>query len=77
MPFHCEFCFQDKQSDLPDPFVKIVLVLEKPRRRKTEHVSSSLDPVWDESFSFTIPKSVVTEREMELVILDKKGLFIR
>ena len=73
----CSFYFLEKQSELPDPFVKIVLFLEKPRKGKTEHVNNSLDPVWEESFGFTIPKSVVLEKEIELVILDKKGLFIR
>ena len=67
----------DDQSELPDPFVKILLHPDRPRRRKTESAASSLDPVWEESFSFTVPSHQLGDKRLELVVLDKKGLFSR
>ena len=69
--------FLDKQSELPDPFVKIILHPDRPRKRKTEHVTASLNPVWEESFSFTIEKDQLYKKEIEFVLLDKKGVFSR
>ena len=64
-------------SQLPDPFVKIILLPDRPRRRKTEFVKDSLHPVWEERFTFSVPAPQLREKSLELVVLDKKGLFVR
>ena len=40
-------------------------------------MASSLDPVWEEAFEFTIEPDSLKEKEIELVVLDRKGLFTR
>ena len=64
-------------SHRPDPFVKIFLLPDKTRKRKTEFVKESLNPVWEESFNFTVPRDQLKEKRLMLVVMDRKGLFLR
>jgi len=67
----------DKKSELPDPFVKVILHPDKPRRRKTEFVSSCLNPEWEETFSFAVPLQQLRLKTIEFILLDKKWAFSR
>ena len=40
-------------------------------------MSASLNPVWDEVCEFTIEPDALKEKRVELVVLDRKGLFTR
>ena len=64
-------------SHRPDPFVKIFLLPDKTRKRKTEFVKESLNPVWEESFNFTVHRDQLKEKRLMLVVMDRKGLFLR
>ena len=64
-------------SHRPDPFVKIILLPDKTRKRKTEFVKESLNPVWDESFNFSVHRDQLKEKRLVLVVMDRKGLFVR
>ena len=64
-------------SHRPDPFVKIILLPDKTRKRKTEFVKESLNPVWDESFNFSVLRDQLKEKRLVLVVMDRKGLFVR
>ena len=64
-------------SHRPDPFVKIILLPDKTRKRKTEFVKESLNPVWDESFNFTVHRDQLKQKRLVLVVMDRKGLFVR
>ena len=72
-----EIYVADKKSELPDPFVKVILHPDKPRRRKTEFVSSCLNPEWEETFSFAVPLQQLQLKTIEFILLDKKWAFSR
>ena len=40
-------------------------------------MNASLNPVWEEASEFTIEPDALKEKKIELVVLDKKGLFTR
>ena len=77
--------FADKQAELPDPFVKLFVKLfllpdhhHRPKKkRRTEHVTATLDPVWEQSFSFSIPNHEIRDKELEVLMFDRKGRFMR
>jgi len=67
----------ENNSDLPDPFVKIILLPDRPKKRKTEYVKETVNPEWEETFEYSIPRDQVRDKELELVVVDRKGLFCR
>jgi len=40
-------------------------------------VKDSLHPVWEETFTFSVPSDQLAEKRMELVVLDRQGPFVR
>ena len=64
-------------SHRPDPFVKIILLPDKTRKRKTEVVKESLDPVWEEKFNFSVLRDQLKEKRLEMIVMDRKGIFVR
>ena len=71
------FIFTENTADLPDPFVKIVLLPDRPKKRKTDYCRETTCPAWEESFEYSIPRGEVRDKELELVVVDRKGLFSR
>jgi len=67
----------ENTADLPDPFVKIVLLPDRPKKRKTDYCRETTCPAWEESFEYCIPRGEVRDKELELVVVDRKGLFSR
>jgi len=67
----------ENTSDLPDPFVRLVLLPDRPKRRKTEYVRETVSPEWEEVFEYNIARDQVRDKELELVVVDRKGLFSR
>ena len=64
-------------SHLPSPFVKIHLLPDRSRKRKTAVVKESLEPSWEETFTFTVPPGQLADKSLELVVLDRQGHFVR
>jgi len=67
----------ENSGDLPDPFVKLVLLPDRPRKRKTEYVKETASPEWEETFEYNISRDQVRDKELEVVVVDRKGLFRR
>ncbi|KAF6025100.1 ESYT3 [Bugula neritina] len=61
----------------PDPFVVLTLYngRNKVDRKKTKHQKSTLNPVFDETFEFKLPKPNLENAMVELSIKNKKRLF--
>jgi len=69
--------YEYHRTSLPDPYVRMVLLPDRPRRRKTTYVADSLHPAWEETFAFRVPSQGLHDKELELLVMDRKGLFSR
>lgn len=67
----------ESPNDLPDPFVKLTLLPDRPKKRKTDYVRETTNPEWEESFEYNIARDSIRDKELELVVVDRKGLFCR
>eukprot|EP00092_Neocalanus_flemingeri_P000407 GFUD01000433.1.p1 GENE.GFUD01000433.1~~GFUD01000433.1.p1 ORF type:complete len:792 (+),score=178.56 GFUD01000433.1:116-2491(+) len=67
----------ENSYDLPDPFVKLILLPDRPKKRKTEYVQECTSPEWEETFEYSIPRGQVRDKEIDLVVVNRKGLFCR
>jgi len=65
--------------DLPDPYVKLYLLPDRAAnsKRKTDVVKDSTNPVFDETFEYTVAPVDLSSRELEVSIINRKGLFAR
>jgi len=65
--------------DLPDPYVKLYLLPDRAAnsKRKTDVVKDSINPVFDETFEYTVAPVDLSSRELEVNIINRKGLFAR
>ncbi|CAB4056391.1 unnamed protein product [Lepeophtheirus salmonis] len=63
--------------DPPDPYVKLYLLPEKNRKskRKSEVVKDSCNPIYDEEFYYDIPLEKLATTQLEVSVIDKKGIF--
>lgn len=60
----------DEQSLTSDPYIKLTLLPEKKHRVKTRVLRKTLDPAFDETFSFYgIPLARVSELALHFVVL--------
>ena len=50
---------------------------DRPKKRKTDYVKETASPDWEETFEYNIPRDQVRDKELELVVVDRKGLFCR
>ena len=57
--------------------MRLVLLPDRPKRRKTEYVRETVSPEWEEVFEYNIARDQVRDKELELVVVDRKGLFSR
>jgi len=64
-------------ADLPDPFVRIILLPDRPRKRKTDYVKDTTSPEWEESFDYSISRDCIMDKEIEIIVVDRKGIFSR
>ncbi len=57
--------------------MKLVLLPDRPKKRKTDYVRDTLQPVWEETFNYSIPRGEIRDKELEITVVDRKGLFTR
>ena len=65
--------------DLPDPYVKLYLLPDRSNasKRKTEIVKDSVNPVFDETFEYSLAPLDLPARDLEISIVNRKGRFAR
>lgn len=65
--------------DPPDPYVKMYLLPEKSKssKRKTDVIKDTVDPVFEEEFEFKIPIKRIGETQLQVSVIDRKGIFAR
>lgn len=65
--------------DLPDPYVKLYLLPDRGSngKRKTDVVRDSVNPIFDETVEYPLAPSDVASRELEVSVINRKGLFAR
>ncbi|XP_046456808.1 extended synaptotagmin-2-like isoform X2 [Daphnia pulex] len=67
------------QPDPPDPYVKLYLLPDRSTnsKRKTEIVKDTVNPVFDETFEYTVVPIDLPSRELEVSVINRKGRFAR
>ncbi|XP_057368362.1 extended synaptotagmin-1-like isoform X2 [Daphnia carinata] len=67
------------QPDPPDPYVKLYLLPDRSAnsKRKTEIVKDTVNPVFDETFEYTVAPIDLPARELEVSVINRKGRFAR
>lgn len=69
----------DKEEDgeLPDPYVKMYLLPDRSKdsKRKTDVIKDSCNPVYDERIEYSISTNELTQRTLEVSVVNKKGFF--
>lgn len=65
--------------DPPDPYVKLYLLPERSKRskRKTDAKKDTVDPNYDEEFDYDISAKKLEAQQLEVTVVDKKGIFSR
>jgi hypothetical protein len=68
---------KDDSKNVIDPYVKLVLTPdEKPSlKRKTKIVKNNLNPIWQETFDFSMTQSQALSKELKVLVKIEKGLF--
>lgn len=66
----------EEDGELPDPYVKLYLLPDRSKdsKRKTDVIKDSCNPKYDERFEYAIPSNELTQRTLEVNIINKKGL---
>uniref|UniRef100_A0A0P5KR21 Extended synaptotagmin-2-B n=1 Tax=Daphnia magna TaxID=35525 RepID=A0A0P5KR21_9CRUS len=67
------------QPDPPDPYVKLYLLPDRSTnsKRKTDIVKDTVNPVFDETFEYTVAPIDLPARELEVSVINRKGRFAR
>ena len=65
--------------DPPDPYVKTYLLPDrcKKSKRKSDAKKDTVTPVWNETFEYEIPAMKLASNQLEVSVVDKKGIFSR
>ncbi|KAA0192500.1 hypothetical protein HAZT_HAZT001900 [Hyalella azteca] len=68
---------KEDDGELPDPYVKIYLLPDRSRdsKRKTDVIKDSCSPVYDERIEYAISPNELTQRTLEVSVVNKKGFF--
>ncbi|KAK3874658.1 hypothetical protein Pcinc_020410 [Petrolisthes cinctipes] len=66
----------EEDGELPDPYVKLYLLPDRSKdsKRKTDVIKDSCNPKYDERFEYALPPNDLTNRTLEVNIVNKKGL---
>ena len=67
----------EDDGEIPDPYVKIYLLPDKSKdsKRKTDVIKDDCNPVYDERFEYEISANELTQRTLEVSVINKKGVF--
>jgi Ca2+-dependent lipid-binding protein len=62
-----------------DPYVKLYLLPDRSKKskKKSDAKKDTVDPVYNESFTYNISASHLGSRKLEVSVVDRKGLFSR
>jgi len=65
--------------DPPDPYVKLYLLPDRSKKskRKTDFIKDTVTPVFNETFEYEIPALKIPEHQLEVSVVDRKGVFSR
>ena len=65
--------------DPPDPYVKMYLLPDRSKKskRKSDAKKDTVTPVYDENFQYEIASSKLHSEELEVSVVDRKGIFSR
>eukprot|EP00092_Neocalanus_flemingeri_P021078 GFUD01022838.1.p1 GENE.GFUD01022838.1~~GFUD01022838.1.p1 ORF type:complete len:586 (+),score=158.29 GFUD01022838.1:255-1760(+) len=63
--------------DPPDPYVKLYLMPDKKKKKKTAVVKDTGSPKFNEEFDFSIEHNDVPKHFLKLTVVDKKGVFAK
>lgn len=66
----------EEDGELPDPYVKLYLLPDRSKdsKRKTDVIKDSCNPKYDERFEYALPPNELTQRTLEVNVINKKGL---
>ncbi|XP_042884995.1 extended synaptotagmin-2-A-like isoform X9 [Penaeus japonicus] len=67
---------KEEDGELPDPYVKLYLLPDRSKdsKRKTDVIKDDCNPKYDERFEYPIPPNELTQRTLEVNVINKKGL---
>lgn len=68
---------QKDPSNIPDPYVKLYLLPDrhKDSKRKTNCIKDNCNPVYDESFEYTLSPGELKSKQLEVTVVTQKFLF--
>ncbi|KAK7067803.1 Extended synaptotagmin-3, partial [Halocaridina rubra] len=67
---------KEEDGELPDPYVKLYLLPDRSKdsKRKTDVIKDDCNPKFDERFEYAVSPNELTQRTLEVSVINKKGL---
>lgn len=67
----------EEDGEIPDPYVKLYLLPDRSRdsKRKTDVMKDNASPVFDERFEYSVAPNELTQRTLQVSVINKKGFF--
>lgn len=67
---------KEDDGELPDPYVKLYLLPDRSKdsKRKTDVIKDDCNPKFDERFEYAVAPNELTQRTLEVSVINKKGL---
>lgn len=66
----------DDSSNVPSPYVKIILKQQRSKRtkRKTHSIKNSCDPIYNKRFEFDISSDKLKTSELDVIVKTKESM---
>lgn len=67
----------EEDGEIPDPYVKLYLLPDRSKdsKRKTDVIKDNANPVYDERFEYSVASNELTQRRLQVSVINKKGFF--
>ncbi|RXG73103.1 Extended synaptotagmin-2 [Armadillidium vulgare] len=67
----------EEDGEIPDPYVKLYLLPDRSRdsKRKTDVMKDNANPVFDERFEYSVAPNELTQKTLQVSVINKKGFF--
>lgn len=65
----------DTNDNLADPYIKVYLLPDKKDKKKTQTIKNTLNPVFDETFEFTVSQTELAGRTLELSVKNDTSFY--
>nr|XP_018902831.1 PREDICTED: extended synaptotagmin-2 [Bemisia tabaci] len=64
-------------SNIPDPYVKLYLLPERSKetKRKTETIKDDCNPIYEESFEYTVSQGVLSSKQLEVTVVNQHNWY--